>query len=91
MTIFVVLWTVLQFVLVPCVPPGPHIDEYGIEQHNDVINAVACHKIKETAMRKEFTTREAAEKFIEDGKKKSDENIYPQARLKGWEIREEVK
>ncbi len=84
---YIVLWTVLQSFSVPCPQPQPFTDEYGVYHPVTAITLQACSESKTTPMSKEFTSLEEAEKFIEEGKKRS--RPYD-AQFIGWEIREEV-
>lgn len=75
---WIVTWVIVTSFSVACPQPERVADNFGITQPLSHYNLLACWDTDKQPMKREFSTREEAEVFIEQGKKK-----YPQDKIFG--------
>jgi hypothetical protein len=88
---YIVFWIAVSVFPAPCPTPTVTIDEYGFNVGRlSSMTLQACWDKTETKMQKEFDSIEAAQEFVDKGKKEytKDETLFLTNYIKDWEIKE---
>jgi len=75
MITWLVTWMVLSTVFSTCPQAPPYEDAFGRVYQSDTVLTVSCFETVRKPMRREFTDRDSAERFVAELRKHADEHF----------------
>lgn len=89
---WIVFWVVVSINVAPCERVGPVVDEFGRKHNTNITTTEGCFSTESKNMSREFDTLEAAQAFVDRGKKDcgrvDDPSVYFTHGCSDFEIKE---